>query len=188
MPKKTILLHGDYEYLSEGYYASLAAEFNGSHPAPTCADSLDAYVVPIALVRVAQAGLPVPSWYLTNEYFTAPAILYGVNPFARSHALVLEQDQCKKAAKSMSRKGKFVMCCQELAAGDEIVEFEQVLGWSPDDRFASWAAAIYELFTLPIASVRLIRSQDQYFFSAVERLPHSRLSPASQEYLAQHTS
>lgn len=185
MPEPEPLLHGDYEYLSEGYYACLSAELEGLEPIPTCADVLDAYVVPLALIRVEKAGLPIPTWYLSNEYFAPPAILYGVNPFARNHAVVLNQEQCEDAARSISRNGKFVMCCQEITHDAQLVEFEQVLGWTPDERFSDWAPALYSLFQLPLASVRLIGIGDRFYFSAIERLPRTRLSTAGQNYLAQ---
>lgn len=173
------LLCGDYEYLTEGYYACQDAEGRARRYAPTPEDVLDAYVVPIALERVRLAGLPTPEWSLTNGDFQPPAILYGVNPFARNHLVVGEGDAPATAARKASRQGKFVVCCQQLPAGAILTEFEQVFDRCIDEQYQAWAAALYRLFHLPLARVRLIVTPEQDFFSAMERLPRRDLSPAS---------
>lgn len=178
-----VILNGDYEYLSEGYYACEEAEDARNTPLPTCADALDAYIVPLALERARLAGLPVPNWSLTNDAVKAPAVLYGVNPFARNHLVVTDSAECEDAARKMSRNGKFVICCQELPSGAELIEFEMVLGRTPDERFAGWAADVYRVFRLPAASVRLIVTPDGSYLSAIERLPQTEWSPAAQALL-----
>ena len=167
---------GDYEYLTEGYYACQDAELNASRTLPSTADTLDAYVVPIALERVRLAGLPVPEWYLTNRDFETPAVLYGVNPFARNHVVVRPDDDAAAAARMVSRRGKFAICCQRLPPGAVLIEFDQVYDRASDERFAHWAEALHRLFHLPLARVRLIATAGREYFSAVERLPRERLS------------
>lgn len=181
--EKSIILDGDFEYMTDGYYACQLAELESLNPMPTCADALDAYIVPIALERVAQAGLPVPTWYLTNEYFTPPAVLYGVNPFARAHAVVLDNTTQQEAVRSISRKGKFVICCQEVTSDAVLIEFEQVFDQSTDPAFSSWARDLFELFNLPLSNVRLIQQGIDYAFSAIERLPYKSLSEAGKGLL-----
>lgn len=189
-PASPLPLHGDYEYLGEGYYALQEYEHDAPDPAVTCADALDAYVVPIALERVRLAGLPVPAWYLTNEYFEPPALLYGVNPFARTVLHVEDSGDTYTAARRMSRSGKFVVLCQELPPAARIVEFELVFGETPTAAYAGWAEALYDLFRLPLARVRLIAWGDEHApetaFSAVERLPRKRLTAPARALLAQH--
>ena len=71
--------------------------------------------------RLTHAGLPVPEWHLTNAAFEPPALLYGVNPFARNHEHVSAGDDAATAARRVSRRGKFAICCQQLppdAAGE----------------------------------------------------------------------
>jgi hypothetical protein len=171
-----VILSGDYEYLTEGYYACEEAEDAHTTPFPTCADVLDAYIVPIALERARIAGLPVPAWHLTNDDFEAPAVLYGVNPFARNHLVVRDSAERKGAAAKISRNGKFVMCCEQLPEDADLVAFDMAFGRTPDDRFAGWAADVYRVFRLPMAKVRLMTSQDGSWLSAIERLPKDDLS------------
>lgn len=181
----TLILDGDYEYLSEGYYACQEAEAQALHVLPTCADTLDAYVVPLALERVRLAGLPVPEWYLSNEYFRPPALLYGVNPFARNHQLVRTDEAARAAARKISRQGKFVICCQELPPEAEIVEFDLLMGRALQPRFDAWAADLFTLFRLPLARVRLIAAGDRLLFSALERLSARKLARPARALLDQ---
>ena len=69
-------LNGDYTYLTDGYYASLDARAARREVAPTAAECLDAYVVPIALRRRGARGLPVPgrSWSPTAACAAAPRL------------------------------------------------------------------------------------------------------------------
>ncbi|HET6566482.1 MAG TPA: RimK-like ATPgrasp N-terminal domain-containing protein [Rhodothermales bacterium] len=184
MPGSTVLVHGDYEYLGDGYYACAEAEVDDEEAFPTCADTLDAYVVPIALERARLAGLAVPDWHLTNEQFEPPAILYGVNPFARNHVVVEEGGDWKAAARKVSRLGKFVICCQPLPPDARIVELEMVLGQSVEDRFSDWARDVYRVFRLPLALVRLIEADGQFYLSAIERLRRDKLSQAAEALFA----
>lgn len=174
----------DFEYLSEGYYACLEAEAAGHRPVPTVADTLDAHVVPLALERVRMAGLPVPAWTLSNEAFTPPAVLYGVNPFARNHVVVGPDDDVRAAARRVSRRGKFVICCQSLPPEATLVEFDLVFGQTPTARYAAWAEALHRLFGIPIGRVRLIESPSGTFFSAFERVSLRHLSADGRALLA----
>lgn len=114
---------------------------------------------------------------------TPPAILYGVNPFARNHIVVEEGDDWKAAARKVSRLGKFVICCLTLPPNARIVEFEMLLGFSLEARFARWARDIHQTFHLPLALVRLIEADGQHFLSAIERLPHEKLSKEAEALL-----
>jgi hypothetical protein len=175
-----LLLHGDYEYLSEGYYAAVEAELQGLKALPFSADALDAYHVPIALERVRQAGLPVPEWRLTNDAILPPAVIYGVHPFARTFRVVYTDEEARIAAHQLSRQGKYLLCYQRLPAQARLVEVELILDRTPQVRYALWAERIYMLFHLPLAKLRLIETPDgQAVFSALERLPHKRLSAAA---------
>jgi len=171
LPVKVILA-GDYEYLTEGYYECQDVELGGGFQAvPTCAETLDAYVVPVALEKAACAGLAVPEWYLTNEYFTPPAVVYGVNPFSRRHAVVRTEAEREEAAKKLTWNFKYTMCCQRIRPETELVELRMAAGRTEDERWAEWAADVHRVFRLPLATVRLLVTGDLVQLSAVEILP-----------------
>jgi hypothetical protein len=171
----SLRLSGDYEYLTEGYYACQDAELAGANALPSCADALDAYVVPIALQKAAKAGVPVPDWVLTNEYFPVPAVCYGVNPFSRKYAVVRSEAEREAAARQLTWNGKYTICCQRISPATELVEFRLVCGRTSSPEFADWADRLFSLFRLPLATVRLLRN-GRLELSAVEILPWRTLT------------
>ncbi len=180
-PVPSPLLSGAYEYLTEGYYACQDAELAGDTAGPLCAETLDAYVVPIALEKAAKQGISVPDWVLTNEYFPIPAVCYGVNPFSRRYAFVRSEDERTAAAKRLTWNFKYTMCCQLVSATAELVEFRMVAGRTSDAELGGWADAIHRIFGLPVARVRLVRD-GALRLSAIEALPWRSLTAEEREW------
>ncbi|MEW5875874.1 MAG: hypothetical protein AB1752_11925 [Candidatus Zixiibacteriota bacterium] len=163
---------GNYEYLTEGYYRCQDAELDGIPlTRPTCNDALDAYVVPVALEKAALAGLAVPEWYFSNEYFTPPAVVYGVNPFSRKFAVVRTEADRESAAKQLTWNFKYSMCCQRIEPTTELVEIRMVGGQTERGEYADWAYLVHEAFNLPVASIRLLKTGSLVQLSAIEILP-----------------
>jgi RimK-like ATPgrasp N-terminal domain len=176
------LLSGNYEYLTEGYYECQDAELaRRGEVMPTCADALDAYVVPIALEKASKAGLAVPDWVLTHEYFPVPAVCYGVNPFSRRYAVVREESAREAVAKKLTWNFKYSMCCQRISAETEIVEFRMVAGRTSDEEFAGWADRVFSIFRIPLATVRLLRN-GRLELSAIEILPYRFLTHEERDW------
>jgi hypothetical protein len=172
---------GAYEYMSEGYYACQDAELAGGDAMPTCADALDAYVVPVALEKAAKAGVPVPEWLLTSEYFPVPAVCYGVNPFSRKYAVVRDEASRGREARRLTWNHKYVICCQRIAPTTEIAEFRMVCGKTGEAEFADWAERVFAVFRVPVATVRLLRGA-RLEFSAIEPLPYESLTPTERAW------
>jgi len=171
------LLSGDYEYMTAGYYACQDAELAGEDVLPTCADALDAYVVPIALEKAAKAGLAVPDWILTHEYFPVPAVCYGVNPFSRRHEVVRDESARRAVARRLTGNFRYSMCCQLITPATEVLEFRLVNGRTESAEFAGWADRVFSIFRVPLATVRLLRGA-RLELSAIETLPRRVLTPA----------
>ncbi|MBI3871608.1 MAG: hypothetical protein HY304_00845 [candidate division Zixibacteria bacterium] len=168
---------GNYEYLSEDYYRCQDMELSGlGLPRPTCAEALDAYIVPVALEKARMAGLAVPEWFLSNEYFHPPAVVDSINPFSRRFAVVRSEDERAKAAQQLTWNFKFAMCVQKIATTTEVIEIRVVGGRSEQTEFADWASLVHIVFAVPIATVRLLRTDNQIQFSAISILPHRTLS------------
>lgn len=178
------LLSGDYQYMTEGYYACQEAQFAGADPMPACADTLDAYVVPIALEKAAKRGLAVPDWLLTNEYFPVPAVCYGVNPFSRRYAVVRTEEERLAAVKRLTWNFKYTVCCQRIGETTEIVEFHMAGGRAENDEFAGWAEQVFRVFRVPIANVRLLRNGSLQL-SAIEPLPWRKLTARERAWAAE---
>lgn len=161
---------GDYRFMSEGHYGSVEAEIAGVKVYPTIKESLDAYVVPLCMERAKIAGIPVPDYYITNDYFQPPAIVYPINPFMKKHSVVYKAGHVKRIAKSMTRNFKYAMCVQKIAEDVAIREYKCVLGTTTCDELEDLAARVWELFHLPICTLRIIEN-GHLMLSAIEPLP-----------------
>lgn len=183
-PAENVLLnlHGDYDYLTAGYYISQDLESQGYPVAPTCLEILDGYVTPLMLEKARLAGIPVPSYYLTNGYFEPPVIVDPVNPFMSGHSIVLKRGHQERVARSMTRNSTYAICCQELPPGAQVRVFRAVLGWSGDKRYRELAAAIWRVFRIPVAVVRVVIGDDgRPLLSAMQ--PLTKLKAKERAYL-----
>ena len=181
-PAQHVELSGDYEILSEGYYRCQDAELAGENARPACADAADAYVVPIALEKASLAGLPVPEWFFTNEYFPPPCVVYGVNPFSRGYAIVRTEAEREAAARKFSWHRKYVMCCEKIGAETEVVEVRVVRGRTLAPGFDQWAVDASRVFGLPLFTLRLLRDGESVRFSSIAILRAKTLHPAERAW------
>lgn len=175
-------LHGDYDYLTAGYYISQDLEARGYPVAPTCLQILDGYVTPLMLEKARLAGLPVPNYYITNGYFEPPVIVDPVNPFMSGHSVVWKRGHQERVAKSMTRNFTYSICCQELPPGAQVRTFRALLGWSPDRRYQELAQGIWKVFRIPVAVVRVVVGDDgKQLLSAMN--PLTKLKAKERAYL-----
>ncbi len=160
---------GDYRYMSEGHYGSVEAEVQGIPVYPTVKESLDAYVVPLCLERCKEAGITVPDYYISNDYFEPPAIVYPINPFMKKHSVVLKAGHVKRIAKSMTRNFKYAICVEKIADDANIREYKCVMGTTTCKELDEMAARVWEQFHLPICNLRVIED-GVIALSAIEAL------------------
>jgi hypothetical protein len=83
-------LGGDYRYMTSGDYISQDIEATGATIHLTCQELLDGYIMPLSLERARLAGLRVPFYYITSDYFDPAVIVDSVNPFMLRQRIVLK--------------------------------------------------------------------------------------------------
>jgi len=170
-------LIGDYTYLTDGYYASLDMEQSGGQVAPTAAECLDAYVVPIALTKAEQAGIAVPRSQLVTDRFLAPPIMaYPVNPFSSRGELLPDAATIELRRKGLTYTGKYAVLCQALPDDFRIDVVRIVLGHTAIPEYGAFAREMWRVFRLPLMKVRTIVVKDAYLLSGIEPLPLRQLT------------
>lgn len=170
-------LAGDYDYLTNGYYLSQELEIAGRPVHPTTEEVLDAYVTPLFLEKARMAGLPILEYYITNGYFEAPVLIDTMNPFMNRQKVVRSQEQQEKAARSLTRNYTYAICCQELPEGTRIRHFRAILGQTSRKAYREAARAVWEIFRIPIARVRVVeRDGAEPILSGLWPLPWGTLS------------
>ena len=172
-------LAGNYDYLSDGYYLSQDYEIGGFSIRPSCKEMLDAYVPPLFLEKAKLAGVPVPEFYISNGYFEPPVIVDPINPFTLKGRVVLKSGRVKSIAKSLTRNFTYAVCCQEIPEGGKVVYFRSILGWTVQPRFRELSRIVWEVFGVPLAKVRVMRTKSNQFLL-------SDISPLFMEDLGVH--
>jgi len=175
----SINLAGDYGYLSDGYYRSMEAEHEGMISFPSPAEAVDAYVVPLALIKAQAAGIPTPVWEIGNEggiSITPPLIAYPVNPFQSQGVVISDKAALNEAMKSLTMSGKYALVLQEMPPDSRVDTLRLVLGQCLKPEYKELAAQLWATFRVPLARVKVIVTEKQYLFSALETLPKEELT------------
>jgi len=170
-------LDGDYGYLEEGYYRSLDREDAGEQVIPTTAEALDAYVVPVALVKAARHGLPVPSFEVVTDRFPPPPLMaYPINPFSSRGERLDDQNAIETRRKGLTYTGKYAVLCQRLPDGCRVDMLRVVMGRTTVTEYGAYARDLFVCFRLPLLRARVIVTTSAYLLSAVEPLPWRTLT------------
>ncbi len=182
--KININLSGKYGYLESAYYFSQDLENRQETVRPTCKEILDAYIVPVSLEKAKLAGIGIPNYYLTNGYFEPPVIIDPINPFMWRSSIILKSSRKAQIAKSLTRNYTYAICCQELPPLSKVVTFHAVMGWSVSERYRKIAEAIWKIFSIPVATVRIIITDDDgIIFSSISDLAFESLNMRELAYL-----
>jgi len=182
--KCLVNLAGNYDYLELPYYISQDFENGGQRVHPTCEEALDAYVTPLFLEKARLAGLPVATYYITNNYFEPPVVIDSVNPFMIRSRVVMKPGREQSVAQSLTRNYKYSICCQEIPDGAKLKYFRAVMGWCNAVKYRNAAAEIWRIFGIPLARVRIIENADgSIFYSDLSQLPFEKLNKVELAYL-----
>lgn len=177
-------LAGHYDYLSRAYYVSQDFENKGELVKPSCEEMLDAYVPPLFLEKARIAGLPIPDYCMSNGHFDPPAIVDPVNPFTLKGRVVIKPGRAKSISKSLTRNYTYAICCQQLPANSRIVHFRSILGWASQPQYRDISQSIWEVFSIPLARVRLILTESgDYLFSDISPLFVEDLKVRERRYI-----
>jgi hypothetical protein len=177
-------LTGDYSYLENGYYISQDLEASGANAHPTCKEILDGYITPLFLEKGKLNGLPVPEYYITNAYFEPPVVVDTINPFMSRHSIVVKQGHQERVAKSLTRNFTYAICCQELPPNARVGYFRAVLGWCAIPRYRELAEAVWKIYGMPLAVVRIITLEDDsLMLSDLDILPFGSLNSRERLYI-----
>lgn len=172
-------LEGDYTYLGDGYYRSMEAEHEGLHAIPSPQGAIDAYVVPLALSKAEAAGIPIPAWEIVNDQavnVTPPMVAYPINPFQDEGQLIADVASMSEAFKSLTMSNKYAMVCQQMQADARIDTLRLVLGKCLKPEYADLADKLWRTFQIPLARVKIIVTEKQHLFSAIQPLKKEELT------------
>ena len=181
-----------YGYKTEPYYTILSHELKGEDVSPDSRSVLDAYVVPLCLLRASRAGIPVADCVIAQECIRFPAILYGLNYFSctSGYTVVRDPAAAKDLIRHITNSGKYPYCYQPLSADDDVIEVTVIFGraGSSDDAVRDCADRLYAEFRIPLMTLILIRNKDGVRLSAIAPARYPALPPAERSLLRSYLS
>ncbi|MGA2913164.1 MAG: RimK-like ATPgrasp N-terminal domain-containing protein [Methanoregula sp.] len=186
------IISENYSYKTETYYSILCHELEGKPVRPSTSAILDAYVVPICLERAKLGGIPTCEWGISQGYVPLPAILYGLNYFSTTSDffVVHDNNEAKEVIKHITNIGKYPFCYQKLGDGATIHSCVGIFGktstsCSPITRLAE---KVYEHFSIPLVTMVLVKTGEQYMLSSLAPTRYSQLSTDERTLLAAYLS
>jgi glutathione synthase/RimK-type ligase-like ATP-grasp enzyme len=172
-------LEGDYSYLSDGYYRSMEAEHEGLLALPSPQGAIDAYVVPLALSKAKAAGIPIPEWEIVNDQAVSvmpPYVAYPINPFQDEGIVIADVAAQTEAFKSLTMSNKYAVVCQQMLPDSRIDTLRMVCGKCLKPEYAALAEQLWQTFQIPLARVKIIVTEKQHLFSAIQPLKREELT------------
>jgi hypothetical protein len=182
----------DYSYKTGPYYTILNYELRGENVRPASSAVLDASVVPICLERARLAGIPVAEWGISQGYVPLPSIIYGLNYFATSADFFIVRDdgKAKEVVTHVTNKGKYPFCYQKIAANTSVHTCVSIFGRTANacEPVAGIARKVYELYSIPLVTMTIVKTGDEYLLSSLSPTKYSRISGEERALLLAYLS
>jgi hypothetical protein len=179
----TLNLNNDYRYLKTGYYVSLHAEILGNPVIPSSENAIDAYRIPILLLRASKAGIPTMPYLVTSSIkqmiseVNFPMIVFAVNPFSyNGFKIAKNRSALYRAVKSLGMNYKFAVCVQPLRG--EMLSFNSFFGkCKPKESVKRISEKVYEVFKIPICKLHVQSIEDKVYLCGLQPLRKDEISP-----------
>ncbi|MCX8177869.1 MAG: RimK-like ATPgrasp N-terminal domain-containing protein [Candidatus Bathyarchaeota archaeon] len=176
-------INNDYRYMKTGYYVSLYAEVLGDKVIPATRDIIDAYRVPVLLLRAMKAGVTVPPHIVTGSVkhitseFSFPVVVFAVNPFSSNGFRVANnRSALYRAVKSLSMNYKYAVCAQPLMG--PIATYKAFFGkcWTGDRHVEEISRKVYETFKIPLCKLHIQHVNGEAYLCGLQHLSLDEIS------------
>ncbi len=168
-------LQCDYRYMKIGYYVSMHAEILGNGVIPECSDILDAYSVPILLLRSLKKGIPTSPHVVTNDVkdiefeLDFPMVVFPVNPFSHdTYRVVRSEGSLYRAARSLGIDYHYPVCVEPLLGDVQTVK--SIFGSASRGEASGVCEQFYEEFRMPLCKLHIQRVDDKCYLCGASRL------------------
>ncbi|MEM4713500.1 MAG: RimK-like ATPgrasp N-terminal domain-containing protein [Candidatus Bathyarchaeia archaeon] len=177
-------INNDYRYMKTGYYVSLHAEILGNDVVPTTENAIDAYRLPVLLVRASKNGAPVMPYLVTDSVkqimaeFSFPVVVFAVNPFSfNSFQTAKNRTALYRAVKSLSMNYRYAVCAQPLCG--EMISVKSFFGEcaSEDGNVREIVKKVYETFNIPVCKLHLQRFDGKAYLCGLQPLKMEEITP-----------
>ena len=188
-------INNDYRYMKTGYYVSLHAEILGNDVVPTTENAIDAYRLPVLLVRASKNGMPVMPHLVTDSVkqimaeFNFPVVVFAVNPFSfNGFQTAKNRAALYRAVKSLSMNYRYAVCAQPSRS--EILQVKSFFGECSieDDGVREIAEKVYETFKIPVCKLLLQRFDGEAYLCGLQPLKLEEILPSDVDMISKIVS
>ncbi|MEM2147640.1 MAG: RimK-like ATPgrasp N-terminal domain-containing protein [Candidatus Bathyarchaeia archaeon] len=178
-------VNNDYRYMKLGYYVSLHAEILGNKVVPTTENAVDAYRLPILLVRASKNNVPTMPYIVTDSVkqimaeFKFPIVVFAVNPFSfEGYYVAKNRSALYRVVKSLSMNYRYAVCAQPL--NGEMVSCKSFFGRSniEDASIGEIAEKVYKTFNIPICKLHIQYVDGKAHLCSLQPLEMEEISPS----------
>jgi len=189
-------INNDYRYMKTGYYVSLHAEILGNKVIPSTENIVDAYRLPIMLVRASKAGVPTLPYLVTDSVkqimaeFSFPVVIFAVNPFSfNGFKIAHNRSALYRAVKSLSMNYRYAVCAQPLYG--EMANYKSFFGKcdvADKENVDEISRKVYETFNIPVCKLHIQHVDGEAYLCGfqtlkMEEISHSDLNVISSEIM-----
>jgi CRISPR/Cas system-associated endoribonuclease Cas2 len=190
----TLNINNDYRYLKTGYYVSLHAEVLGNPVIPPSENIIDAYRIPLLLLRASKAGIPTIPYIVTDSakqiisQFNFPVVVFAVNPFSYDgYKIAKNRSALYRAMKSLGMNYKFDVCVQPLRGS--MLSFKSIFGKCDlEEDVRKISAKVYEVFRIPICKLHVQRIENSVYLCGLQPLKKEEISPQDLRIISEEVS
>ena len=173
-------LYGDYTYLLEGYYQTLQSQLSGINVHPTTQESLDAYIIAIAMEKARIGNIAIPEYQILTDKSKIddfPVLGYAMNPISSNSYIIDNLKFYEHKIKSLTLSGKYLALIQRIPPEDYRLDtIRCVLGKTMVKEYQDFCMAVFKTFKVPLMKIKVIVTLDKYLLSAIEPLDYDTLS------------
>ncbi|MCS7114149.1 MAG: RimK-like ATPgrasp N-terminal domain-containing protein [Nitrososphaerota archaeon] len=190
--RDTILnVNNDYRYMKTGYYVSLHAEILGNRVIPSTENIVDAYRLPILLVRASKAGIPTLPYLVTDSVkqimseFKFPVIVFPVNPFSfNTFKIAHNRSALYRAVKSLGMNYRYAVCVQPLLG--EMAAYKSFFGKCTVDSQSVNAISmnVYKIFNVPVNKLHIQHVNGEAYLCGLQPLDMEEILPSDLEMIS----
>jgi hypothetical protein len=174
------LVSESYFYKTEAYYTIVTSELEGRDITPSSREVVEAFVVPVCLMKAEMAGIPVCEWEISYAYAPVPSILYGINYFSDpADYIILNNPQTAgELVTHITNKLRYPFCYQKIEDPAQVVSTLCAFGRisAGDPAMTSIADQIYRCFHIPLFTIVLVRNEGGYLLSSLTPFKFAKLS------------
>ncbi|MEM2917866.1 MAG: RimK-like ATPgrasp N-terminal domain-containing protein [Candidatus Bathyarchaeia archaeon] len=188
-------INNDYRYMKTGYYVSLHAEILGNDVIPTTENAIDAYRLPVLLVRASKNGTPTMPFFVTDSVkqimaeFSFPVAVFAVNPFSfNGFQTAKNRTALYRAVKSLSMNYRYAICAQPLCG--EMISVKSFFGECvhEDGDVKEIAKKVYETFKIPVCKLHFQHFRGKAYLCGLQPLKMEEITPSDVDMISKIVS